>query len=370
MKFDSTWRIAVVSLVASAALVLIAADDAADNDYGYDAPAAAPAAAPSPPADAGAAKSFAAAMPSIHLNQWHTPEPGEYLDHNQRVRLIQRGKLVYDKYCVGCHGEQGDGKGPAAARLITQPRDFRSGIYKFRSTDSSSLPLESDLHRTITHGLSRVSMPAFPLLPEHDKIALIQYIKHFYARWESEAGARKIVPVPKAPEDLDDAQRILRGRVVYVAMQCGKCHGTDGQGTGATQTDYIDAWGHEQKPFNFTRGKLKGGDDPEDIYRTFHTGLRSIMPAYNIVTLASTNVETFNTQRDFLLPGEAEKLAPALKEFPATPGEVFTTLNDTQRLQLGERNSWDLVAYIMSLRQDVSTRRAVLGEENAKTPQR
>ena len=81
---------------------------------------------------------------------------------------------MYNKYCVGCHGENGDGNGPASARLITQPRDFTRGIYKFRSTDSGSLPLEADLYRTITRGLAQVSMPAFPLMPDRDKIAVIR----------------------------------------------------------------------------------------------------------------------------------------------------------------------------------------------------
>lgn len=352
-------------LLAAAAMVMIAADDAAD-DYGYgDDPApAADAAAAAPPPSEGTTAAGDAPPPSaqsINLNQWHTPAPGECLDYNQRARLIQRGRLVYNKYCVGCHGDKGDGNGPAAERLITKPRDFTSGIYKFRSTDSSSLPMESDIHRTLTRGLSRTSMPAFPLLPEHDRVAVIQYIKHFYARWDEQAAQRKLVEVPRPPHDLDDPQRILRGRVVYLAMQCGKCHGKDGQGAGATQTQYIDAWGHTQKAFNFTRGKLKGGDDPEDIYRTFHTGLRSIMPAYNVTTLATTNIETLNTQKRFMLPGEEQTLEAVLDAFPATPAEVFSAMSESQREQLGVRNSWDLVAYIRSLRQDASTRQAVLG---------
>ncbi|NIW75637.1 MAG: c-type cytochrome, partial [Gemmatimonadetes bacterium] len=93
---------------------------------------------------------------------------------------LQRGREVYDKYCVGCHGENGQGDGPAAVRLITQPRDFTSGVYKFRSTDSGSLPMEADLYRTITRGLSGVSMPGFPLMPHRDKLAVIEYIKRMY----------------------------------------------------------------------------------------------------------------------------------------------------------------------------------------------
>ena len=34
-----------------------------------------------------------------------------------------------------------------------------------------------------------------------------------------------------------------------------------------------DAWGNPQHPFDFTKGRLKSGAAPEDVYRTFMTGL-------------------------------------------------------------------------------------------------
>jgi len=372
-------RIAVLSLVLLGTVggigLLIGADDA-DDPFADDTPTADQSKAP---ADSQGTKPVAAEVtekkpverpwppsPSDpkprQYNKWQTPSPGEYLGYNQRARLIQHGLAVYDKYCVGCHGEQGKGEGPAAKRLITQPRDFTSGIYKFRSTDSGSLPMEADLYRTITRGLSRVSMPAFPLMPEYDKVAVIEYIKSLYPKWNEEKDARKLVFVPRPPVDLMDATRVKRGHVIYIVMQCGKCHGIDGAGTGATQTEYEDAWGDPQKAFNFTRGRLKGGDDPQDIYRTFHTGLRSIMPSYGLTVLATANVETFNQQATDLDPAVVESLKPVLDAFPATGADVFSKLSPKEQEELGERNSWDLVAYVLSLRQPISTRRAVLGD--------
>jgi hypothetical protein len=38
---------------------------------------------------------------------------------------------IYFENCAAYHGERGDGKGPEAGRLKTQPRDFTGGIYKF-----------------------------------------------------------------------------------------------------------------------------------------------------------------------------------------------------------------------------------------------
>ncbi len=296
-----------------------------------------------------AARPAAAVEPSTSAyegNQWQVVRPGEQAGYNQRQTLVHRGRRVYDMYCVGCHGEKGDGHGPATARLITRPRDFTSGIYKFRSTDSSSLPLESDLHRTITRGLSRVSMPAFPLMPEHDKLAVTQYIKRFYTDWDAEAPQRRKVFVPRAPQDLRDPGRIARGRLVYLGAGCNLCHGSDGAGAGATQIQYTDAWDDPQRPFNFTRGRLKGGDDPEDIYRTFHTGLRSVMPEYGRDAMLAIAGSTVALHLD---DQQQSDLADLLATFPAEPDAV-DDMSEPEKDALADRNSWDLVAYVLSLR--------------------
>jgi mono/diheme cytochrome c family protein len=302
-----------------------------------------------------------AAPAGLEYKKWETADPGTFAADNRRTNLVQRGRLVYEKYCVGCHGENGDGKGAAAVRLITKPRDFTQGIYKFRSTDSGSLPLEQDLYRTITRGLPRVSMPPFPLMPEPEKLAVIEYVKGFYPRWEEEKGNRKVVAVPRAPADIGSHERALRGRLVYEEMGCGKCHGVDGRGTGATQTEYVDVWGNKQKPFDFTRGRLKGGDAPEDIYRTFHTGLRSIMPAFDTDTLALVTRESITPRLAPLPAAERGELEKAADDFPAS-ADALAKDPESKRTELGERNSWDLVSFVMSLSQRKTTADAVVGK--------
>ncbi len=54
-------------------------------------------------------------------------------------------RRVYEVNCAACHGVESDGNGPAARMFVTRPRDFRSGIFKFRSTPSGSLPTDEDL---------------------------------------------------------------------------------------------------------------------------------------------------------------------------------------------------------------------------------
>jgi mono/diheme cytochrome c family protein len=40
-------------------------------------------------------------------------------------RLLERGKVIYQEKCAVCHGDAGDGRGPAAAALPVPPADLR-----------------------------------------------------------------------------------------------------------------------------------------------------------------------------------------------------------------------------------------------------
>jgi len=42
----------------------------------------------------------------------------------------EAGRKIYDKKCWWCHGEKGEGNGPAAEFLLPPPRDFTLGVYK------------------------------------------------------------------------------------------------------------------------------------------------------------------------------------------------------------------------------------------------
>ena len=61
----------------------------------------------------------------------HAPVPEEYRTAHvpsaawTNQALIERGKEIYGTRCAVCHGEQGDGKGPAAAGLPLKPPSFR-----------------------------------------------------------------------------------------------------------------------------------------------------------------------------------------------------------------------------------------------------
>jgi len=201
--------------------------------------------------------------------------------------LIAQGKIAYDNYCSGCHGLAGDGKGPAAPFLDPKPRDFTQAVFKFRSTPSGSLPTDADLHRTLTQGVLGTSMPSWYLMPENQRVAVIEYLKTFSDEWDVEWNYEPAIPLPGRPEYVGTGDSAARGKEIYAEMQCAQCHGETGIGDGPASDTLTDDWGDPIEAFDFTSGPLKGGARPEDIYRAFSTGLNGTpMPDYSFLLSA------------------------------------------------------------------------------------
>ena len=69
------------------------------------------------------------------------------------------GKVLYRRYCIGCHGPAGDGEGMNAQWIDPKPRDFTQAIFKCRSTPTGTLPTDQDLYNAITRGFVTTNMP-------------------------------------------------------------------------------------------------------------------------------------------------------------------------------------------------------------------
>ncbi len=190
---------------------------------------------------------------------------------------VGAGKVVYERKCVGCHGVKGDGKGPAAELLRPAPRDLTSGIYKIRST-ANKVPTDKDLFDVITYGMPGTSMPPWSVLPEKDRWNLIAYVKSFAPEKFKEAPKKQDLP----KEVASSAESIKRGKEMFEAIECNKCHGADGRADGPSRPELKDEWGQSIAPTNLTkRWTFRGGASRADIATRLATGiLGTPMPSF------------------------------------------------------------------------------------------
>ncbi|HEV7282720.1 MAG TPA: cytochrome c [Pirellulaceae bacterium] len=208
---------------------------------------------------------------------------------------------LYREHCAHCHGVTGDGKGPTAPFLNPYPRDYRMGVFKFKSTPRGSRPTHDDLRRILVEGIPGTSMPSFRLLKEEELESLVDYVRYLSIRGEveraligelnelgegqrllpedapadDEAAAEQkarvltnvkrildrwaqaeqsVSPVPPRPAKFDDpeelAAAIERGKAIFHGDvgNCARCHGTTALGDGQT-TDFDD-WTKEYDPLD------------------------------------------------------------------------------------------------------------------------
>lgn len=218
----------------------------------------------------------------------------------RRTAVLEKGRLTYATYCVGCHGEQGDGAGPAARFLDPKPRDLRVGRLKFASVPAGSMPQDEDYLRTITHGLQGTAMPAFNLVPEDERRALITYVRTFYTGTPEPPASP--VAIPDDPWTADVAKGLAEGKRVYHGYaSCLTCHPAyatrpeiaeavksfDVPFDGTFRDDLYDAvakdsdWGAPITPPDFLSNRVKAGATKEDLVRVIATGVGgTAMPSW------------------------------------------------------------------------------------------
>ncbi len=220
-----------------------------------------------------------------------------------RTSLVEEGKRVYLTYCIGCHGEKGDGNGEAARFLSPRPRDFVRANFKFSSTRAGLLPADVDLKRTITDGLKGSSMPGWDLLPARSVDALIAYIKSLSPRWEEQDSASPI-PLVNDPYRAiaDKTEAIERGKTIYHGFAtCWTCHPSyvpeeeinshlakmENPTRDVFRDKLFESEGKPNKegemifPPDFHRDFLRSGVQVDDLYRSIAAGITgTAMPTW------------------------------------------------------------------------------------------
>jgi len=149
---------------------------------------------------------------------------------------LNRGFDLYQRHCLPCHGEQGDGRGPSSWGAWPAPRDFRLAKFKFAGVLDRGLPNDDELVRIVRDGLPGTSMPAWDL-PDAQLRAVLHYIKTFsspgqgFRNPDLEVQRHEIPPDPWVSKK---SEALERGSLLYHSIfQCTQCHPLY-----ATQSDF------------------------------------------------------------------------------------------------------------------------------------
>jgi DMSO reductase family type II enzyme heme b subunit len=241
---------------------------------------------------------------------------------------IDPGKQLYMDRCQHCHGESGDGKGVSAAVVYPKPRDFTSGIYKFRThhetVNGNKMPGDEDIFRSINDGLHGTSMPGWSGFYNKQQIAqLVSYIKTFASVFKDDKSGAALDfsgEIPSSPAS------IAKGKEHFEkTFECHTCHGIAGRGNGQQALDGLkDDWGERIWPVNLTKPwTYRGGHNRRDIFRDISLGITGTpMPAFADPDPMAAAREATDTQRK----KDAEALAHEVRE------NIWHTVNYVQSL--------------------------------------
>lgn len=162
-----------------------------------------------------------------------------------RNDLHARGRTLYTQNCAGCHGANGDGRGPAAVGLTPKPSALRLHRYSGEG-----------MAQALWNGVAGSAMPAWRDFPAVDLASLTVYVQALHE--DANAPSRPPAPV------------LARGATVY-ANHCLACHGVEGDGKGAAARVYLP------RPANFTTAQ----PDTARIVQVLNNGVPGTgMPAW------------------------------------------------------------------------------------------
>ncbi len=203
----------------------------------------------------------------------HVPAPLPYADAHVPIsvwtdaKMIARGKEIYTTTCAVCHGDTGDGRGPAGAALPLKPSDFRdkAGVAEMR--DNYWFWRVSEGGQVEPFKSKGSAMPPWKnALSVEDRWAVMAY-QHTFSGHNG----------PHVP--WEHPESIAVGRDIFT-MACVACHGAKGKGDGSVGATLSPR--RSPQPRDLTTRDFKFRSTPSgqlpttaDLFRTLTEGVRA-----------------------------------------------------------------------------------------------
>lgn len=117
---------------------------------------------------------------------------------------VAHGRDLYRANCASCHGDNGQGDGPAGIVLNPRPRNFHV------LEGWTNGPKISQIYTTLQEGIVRNGMASYSYLPPADRFALIHYVRSFMTSPPADE--------PAALTQLEAAYRLSAGTAIAGQM--------------------------------------------------------------------------------------------------------------------------------------------------------
>lgn len=298
---------------------------------------------------------------------------------------------LYQEHCVICHGISGSGAGPASRFQLPYPRDFRAGVFKWKSTDRNHKPTREDLGRLLIHGIPGAPMPSFAIVEPSERDALVDYVIYLSVRGEVE---RELLALAIDDLDYDTTPPDEDLRLTLVTQKANSESLTEGQETiGRVIQKTVQAWVDAESPAVPPRPDLGPGELAESIDRgreIFHGKIANCVGCHGeggrggLPTLDYDDWTKDFTTRIGITPDDRDAVKPFRKAGALPPRQIdprvlaggvlrggkepetiyrrihhgiagtpmpSLEISDSVAPQMGLKpdQAWDLVAYVLSL---------------------
>lgn len=157
---------------------------------------------------------------------------------------VDNGKKLFTSHCFVCHGVDGKGNGPAAAKLETKPRDLTNNAYMAKLSDRQIFSAVSEGGPGF-HG--SVFMPQWGKVMSADEI------------WDIVAHVRVLHRPASAQGDKQNGEKLFK-------TYCASCHGAGGKGDGPLSPVY------SPKPQDLTDDKVMSAKSDQELFTAISQG--------------------------------------------------------------------------------------------------